>query len=53
MEEEQARLELLKRTYNWCLEQADKEKKRLEKQGASPIDMKVLDMSVLVQGKNT
>ena len=42
--------EMLMNVYNWSMEQVQKESSRLKKEGVSPIEIKVLDMSVLVEG---
>ena len=37
--------------YKWSMSEYKKEVERLESQGVSPIDIQIMDMSVLVQGK--
>ena len=43
--------ELVKKVYDWALEQLNKEKERLKTLGVEPIDLEVIDMSVLMEGK--
>lgn len=41
----------MKETFVWSMAQIQAEMERLRKQGVSPIDIQVIDMSVLVQGQ--
>ena len=43
--------ELVKKVYGWALEQLNKEKERLKGLGVEPIDLEVIDMSVIMEGK--
>ena len=43
--------ELVEKVYEWSVEQMKKEKERLKGLGVEPIDLQVIDMSVLVEGK--
>ena len=42
---------LVKKVYDWALEQLSKEKERLKTLGVEPIELEVIDMSVLMEGK--
>ena len=43
--------ELVEKVYEWAVEQMRREKERLKGLGVEPIDLQVIDMSVLVEGK--
>ena len=42
--------ELVKKVFEWSLEQLAKEKNRLSEQGASVIEVEMMDMTVIVHG---
>ena len=48
--EESIQDEVLKQVFEWALAECAKEKERLKGSGVDPIDLPIVDMSVLVQG---
>ena len=43
--------EIVQKVYEWAVGLMNKEKERLKPLGVEPIDLEVMDMSVLVEGK--
>jgi hypothetical protein len=51
LEEDAKENDIVKRVYEWAVEQMKKEKERLKSLGVEPIDLEVIDMSVIMKGK--